>query len=179
MLSPHPVLILNVWLNMDQLVWAPNLQDSTSLPSHTPAPSLPPLPISKHTETHIFLQHVGILIINTWVLFGLYTGDQQCEFKPRTISPALFLETLWRLQGLGVLVGTEQYLQMNSPTSLNSPGSLHPPPPPSPELHSVFYRAGSSTQVSLTSFLFYACQHSAPGLILPWRQSFVPGRKTR
>lgn len=79
--SPHLVLIPNVQLTMDWLFWAPNLQDSTSLPSHTFASSLinhlllhffPPRSSSENTQkyTHMsFVQLVGVLISNISILY--------------------------------------------------------------------------------------------------------------
>lgn len=63
-LSLHPVLSPSVWVSMDWLVWALNWKDASSLPPHTPDPSLSPLSIIKNTRTHIFLLLVDTLIVN-------------------------------------------------------------------------------------------------------------------
>ena len=72
-LSLHPVLTPSVWVSMDWLVWAVNWKDATSLPPHTPDPSLSPLCIIKKTCAHIFLLLVGTLI-NIWVVWSVQRG---------------------------------------------------------------------------------------------------------
>ena len=74
-LSLHPVLIPSVWVTKDGLAWALNWKDATSLPSHTPDPSLSSLAIiTTHIHTHIFWQLADTLINNIWVLWPLQRG---------------------------------------------------------------------------------------------------------
>ena len=73
-LSLHPVLTPSVWVSMDCLVWALNWKDASSLPPHTPDPSLSPLSIIKKICTHIFLLLVDSLIINIWILWSVQRG---------------------------------------------------------------------------------------------------------
>jgi len=73
-LSLHPVLSPSVWVSMDWLVWALDWKDASSLPPHTPDPSLSPLSIIKNTRTHIFLLLVDTLIVNIWILWSVRRG---------------------------------------------------------------------------------------------------------
>lgn len=82
--SLHPVLIPSVWVTKDCLVWALNWKDATSLPSHTPDPSLSSLTIiTTQIHTHIFRQLADTLITNIWVFWPLQRGPLLL-FDPRT-----------------------------------------------------------------------------------------------
>lgn len=81
--SLHPVLIPSVWVTKDCLVWALNWKDATSLPSHTPDPSLSSLTIiTTQIHTHIFRQLADTLITNIWVFWPLQRGPSLL-FDPR------------------------------------------------------------------------------------------------
>lgn len=81
--SLQPVLIPSVWVTKDCLLWALNWKDATSLPSHTPDPSLSSLAITTtQIHTHIFLQGAETLITNIWVFWPLQRGPSLL-FDPR------------------------------------------------------------------------------------------------
>ena len=149
-LSLHPVLTPSVWVSMDCLVWALNWKDASSLPPHTPDPSLSPLSIIKKICTHIFLLLVDSLIINIWILWSVQRGPLLYVWS---LHKRLFcLCFSWSYSRLFSVLGSRwaQGLpwRIGQKCWKNPLGFLHLP---SADFHSSFYSAVGGRRLVLST----------------------------